>query len=105
MRIERRGRAPDPHEGIVHGFLRQILPEQDAAGDADHLRGFAVVDHLQSRPVAGGASRQRSRQLCLARVVEARFVAPGLGDGAIPSHVHALAWSVYLCRTQLDAPK
>src|SRR6478609_2758685 len=51
-RIEPGRTTPDPDKGVVHRLFREILPEQNAAGDADHARRLAVVDHAQSSTVA-----------------------------------------------------
>jgi hypothetical protein len=88
MRIEAGGAAPDPDEGIMHRFFRQILPEQDAAGDADHARRLAIVDHLQRRAIAGRTADQGGGELRLALLIENGWVARR--DRAISSHVYAL---------------
>ena len=86
------GRAtPDPDKGVVHRLFREVLPEQDAAGDADHARGLAVVDHAQSRTVAGRATRQRRGELRLALPIQQVGSLQTGGGGAISGHVHALA--------------
>src|SRR6186997_2503923 len=91
MGIEAGCPAPDPDEGIVDRFFREILPEQNAAGDADHARRLAVVDHAQSSTVARRATRQRRGKLRLALPIEQVGSLQAYGDGAISSHVYALA--------------
>src|SRR6185503_1324732 len=91
MGVEPGGAAPDPYESIVDRFFRKILPKQDAAGDADHARRLAIVDHLQRRTVAGRATGQCGGELQLALLIGSGGVAPASRDRAISAHVYALA--------------
>ena len=70
--------------------LRQILPEQDAARDAEQAGRLAVIDHLQRSAVAGRTTGQRGGELQLALLIGSGGVAPASRDRAISAHVHSL---------------
>ncbi|MDB5649960.1 MAG: hypothetical protein JWL62_1480 [Hyphomicrobiales bacterium] len=58
-RIEARRLLPDAYECVVHRFLRQLAPPQDAHRDADHSGRLAIVDHLQASAFTRSTAAQR----------------------------------------------
>jgi hypothetical protein len=90
-RIEAGRATPDPDKRVMHRLFRKILPKQDAAGDADHARRLAVVDHAQCGAVARRATRERRGKLRLALRIEHGGSLQVGGDRPISGHVYALA--------------